>query len=486
MTNKAKAKAHRLRLKSLEFISAVGQPAQETARFVLVKSAGDELRATARIVKTEEALGLVFGWAFTPTYQGEDYVDLHGDVIAEDEIVKVAAEFMQGARLSDLEHDEADHGRVVFAMPMTSEIAKAFGVESDTSGLMVAVKPSPDVFAKCVAGELTGFSIGGTGVREPLDKGGPTAKVYISYDLGDRVRVLNGKAHMAHASNRGTVVEREAGVCAVLFDGETEPHRWYAPSEIAPLDPDEAAEPVAMRAPAVKADKAAPDPTPTTTTTTAAQEPTMDPKKLIKAFAAMTDEQVAHLRGLDEEGRLAFLEKSDAERVAIVKAAHEADPEVFKTADGRVIRKSMDPHGILVPALKAAEAAEAAAAAAVKKAARVELEKRTEKLTKHLPGTLEARCALVEAAEGIADPELRKGAVSAIAAADAAASPAFKMTGFAGGTDEDATDPVEQMTKMAQERAKATGETVDAARAHLLQTNDRYLTLHKRAKAARA
>lgn len=194
----------------------------------------------------------------------------------------------------------------------------------------------------------------------------------------------------------------------------------------------------------------------------------MDPKQLIKAFASLTDDQVAYLRGLDEPGREEFLAKSGAERTAIVKAAQDADPVLHTTSDGREIRKSMDPHGILIPAIKRAEAADAAAAVAVKKANRAELEQRTEKLTKNLAGTLEARCAVVEAVEAIADPGIRKAALAVLASGNSRNAAAFEMQGFDAGAATDASPAADRLHKMAEDRVKATGETIAVAKAWLL------------------
>lgn len=152
---------YRLKLKRLDFISPVDSPAQETAKVVLIKR---EAEGTARVVKVADELGLVFCWAFTSKANGESYYDLHGDTIDED-FVAAAAAFMEQGGPTDEMHDGEPDGRVVFAMPMTPEIAKAFGVETDTTGLMVALKPSPDVLAKFKSGEYAAVSIAGIGER---------------------------------------------------------------------------------------------------------------------------------------------------------------------------------------------------------------------------------------------------------------------------------------------------------------------------------
>lgn len=160
---------YKLKLKRLDFVSPVDQPAQETAKVLLMKRKGGEIeRAFAEVKKLSDELGLVFCWAFTSKAAGEDYYDLHGDNIDPD-FIKVCAEFMEGARAVDTMHDGVQKGGVTFGMPMTPEIAKAFfGIDVDTIGFMVAIKPSAEDYAKFKSGEYTGVSIAGIGEREQL------------------------------------------------------------------------------------------------------------------------------------------------------------------------------------------------------------------------------------------------------------------------------------------------------------------------------
>lgn len=157
---------YRLKLSKLDFVSPVDTPAQESARVLLIKRSDGAFSAQAKVAKVDEGLGLVFCWAFTSTNpDGTDYHDLQGDAIDAD-FVKAAADFMRSGGATDEMHDGKRTGQVVFAMPMTPEIAKAYGVETKTTGLMVALAPPPDVLAKFKSGDYTGVSIAGTGVRE--------------------------------------------------------------------------------------------------------------------------------------------------------------------------------------------------------------------------------------------------------------------------------------------------------------------------------
>lgn len=106
-------------------------------------------------------LGLVFGWGIICDEGGADYIDVQGDHITQDCMLKSAADFMANSRNGNEMHAGPDSGSYVFAFPMTAEIAKAFGVTTQKHGLMLAYKPTPEVLAKFKSGEYTGFSIEG-------------------------------------------------------------------------------------------------------------------------------------------------------------------------------------------------------------------------------------------------------------------------------------------------------------------------------------
>ena len=118
-----------------------------------------ELRA--EVTKVDESLGLVMGLAIVCTEDGEPYFDLQGDHIPEETMLKAALDFMENSQVAKEMHDGEQAGTVVFAWPMTEDIAKAFGILTRKTGLMIAVKPDADMLKKFQLGELTGFSIGG-------------------------------------------------------------------------------------------------------------------------------------------------------------------------------------------------------------------------------------------------------------------------------------------------------------------------------------
>lgn len=129
----------------------------------------------ARVVKVSEELGLVFGWAIVCKVDGEDYYDHNIDKnsgeavpehIPEDAMLKAATDFMAHTERSGNEmHVGPDSGQFVFAWPMTTDIAKALGIETPQTGLLVAYKPTPEVLAKYKDGTYRGFSIEGVRVK---------------------------------------------------------------------------------------------------------------------------------------------------------------------------------------------------------------------------------------------------------------------------------------------------------------------------------
>lgn len=117
----------------------------------------------AEVLKVDDSLGLVLGWAIVCKKDGADYWDLQDDHIPESSMLSAAVDFMQNSRMAKEMHGGESAGSVLFAFPMTEDIAKAFGIETKTTGLMIAMKPDDDaMLAKFRDGTLTGFSIGGS------------------------------------------------------------------------------------------------------------------------------------------------------------------------------------------------------------------------------------------------------------------------------------------------------------------------------------
>lgn len=123
--------------------------------------------ASGDLAKVDDSLGLVFGFAIVCKVDGEDYYDVQGDNIPEDAMLAASCEFMQGARVAKEMHAGEAKGTVVFAFPLTTDIAKALGIMTPKTGLLIAMKPDdPAILEKFRSGEFTGFSIGGRRIRD--------------------------------------------------------------------------------------------------------------------------------------------------------------------------------------------------------------------------------------------------------------------------------------------------------------------------------
>lgn len=116
-----------------------------------------------KFIKAEDVnaeLGIVFGRAMVCTTGGEPYFDTDNQHIPPDVMLKAAVEWSTDFETTGEMHTR-ESGDGIFMFPLTKEIAAAFQIEADWEGLMVGYKPEPDVLAKFISGEYTGFSAGG-------------------------------------------------------------------------------------------------------------------------------------------------------------------------------------------------------------------------------------------------------------------------------------------------------------------------------------
>ncbi len=123
----------------------------------------------SEILKVDESLGLVFGFAIICKVDGEDHFDLQADHIPEGVMLKGSLDFAKGKRVAKEMHQGESVGDVVFMFPLTSEIAASLNIVTKHTGLLIAMQPDdPEVLRKFATGEYTGFSIGGTAVNETI------------------------------------------------------------------------------------------------------------------------------------------------------------------------------------------------------------------------------------------------------------------------------------------------------------------------------
>lgn len=128
-----------------------------------------------KVLKTSSKL--VYGWAMVNKIRGEygeltPYLDTDNEYFPEEVSLKAFEEYMTGDRLVDNIHDEKPIGQIIFAFPMITEIADAFGLTEHLpqTGIIVGMRvDDPEILKKYESGEYTGFSIGALANFEDLE-----------------------------------------------------------------------------------------------------------------------------------------------------------------------------------------------------------------------------------------------------------------------------------------------------------------------------
>lgn len=132
-----------------------------------VSSMTKEVQLEGQILKQMDEERLAFGWAYVSTVKGEISLDHSGEFIRPNQIAKAATNFMLSMRTAKAMHSGDRIGEVVHSMPLTNDIAKALGIQSDREGWVVAIKVHDDqVWQDVKSGKLAAFSIGGRALKE--------------------------------------------------------------------------------------------------------------------------------------------------------------------------------------------------------------------------------------------------------------------------------------------------------------------------------
>lgn len=126
-----------------------------------------DFELTVPIVKSDEELRVVYGWASVIEQNGETVIDRQGDSIAPQTLVKAAHAFMQESRRSKEMHRGTSIGEVVESIVLTKDVQKTLGVTLDKVGWYIAIKiNNEDVWNKIQTGAYRAFSIGGRAKRD--------------------------------------------------------------------------------------------------------------------------------------------------------------------------------------------------------------------------------------------------------------------------------------------------------------------------------
>ena len=131
----------------------------------------------ATFSKVDDEKRQVFGWASIVSVDGKPVIDRQGDVIELEEIEKSAYDYVINSRTGGRQHRRDVDGKAFKASDMieslvvTPEKREHLGLPSDSpTGWWVGFKVhDDDTWAAVKRGEVTGFSIHGTGKRVPIE-----------------------------------------------------------------------------------------------------------------------------------------------------------------------------------------------------------------------------------------------------------------------------------------------------------------------------
>ena len=151
----------------------------------------------------------------------------------------------------------------------------------------------------------------------------------------------------------------------------------------------------------------------------------------LSAITALSGVEKTHYDSLSEDDRAAFLKMDSDARSTAIKAAdiaqNDADPVVYKSATGEEFRASDDQR--VVAAIKLADEQTKKNAELVEKVSDQELARRADELIPNVAGDLEARKAMLKAAESIPNEVHRTAAIDNLRAMNSTAKAAMNEIG---------------------------------------------------------
>lgn len=143
------------------FVSLVDKAANKH-KFLITKSDGDTatIQIYGRIVKADEDKHYVTGIVYEPMTEDTD-----GNYMTEEEITKAAHWFMKNSGKPDIQHcfEKADNVEIVESYVAKSDMEIEGQQIKKGTWIMTMEVADDDVWDKIEKGEITGFSMGGTG-----------------------------------------------------------------------------------------------------------------------------------------------------------------------------------------------------------------------------------------------------------------------------------------------------------------------------------
>lgn len=124
------------------------------------------------IAKVDQDRQMVFGWVTVAEEGGVEVVDKQGDVMTEDEMEKMAYDFVLNCRKAGEMHKRVEGvGKLVESMVFTKEKQGALGIDLGKSAWWCGFKvDDAAIWDKVKKGEYRAFSIHGVGLRQRMQE----------------------------------------------------------------------------------------------------------------------------------------------------------------------------------------------------------------------------------------------------------------------------------------------------------------------------
>ena len=130
----------------------------------------EKTNIASRILKVNEERRVAYGFFSVIEEDGEPVIDEQGDVIKEGVLLDAVHEFAIDSRAGRIMHRGHRIADVVESIVLTKDVQEALGIDLGMVGWFGAMKFRDDeAWERVKSGEFQAFSIGGSGVRVPIE-----------------------------------------------------------------------------------------------------------------------------------------------------------------------------------------------------------------------------------------------------------------------------------------------------------------------------
>lgn len=147
----------------------INAPAVAKADAALINKFIKKSEHHGHVIAKDDTQRIVWCWGNIITEGGAPVIDTQEDMITPGEMVKMTTDFMVEERVGKTDHAGDQTHMIVHSFPLTYELAKAFGIQTDNEGWMAGLLVSDaETMRRVDIGDLVCLSIGGHGDRTPL------------------------------------------------------------------------------------------------------------------------------------------------------------------------------------------------------------------------------------------------------------------------------------------------------------------------------